>query len=96
MERCIPLEDGDRAEVHRIEQLVSCFWCGCIHRAKHPLSVCPTCVGRYRTLRQLEMHGSDPLDAESIDEVMSRTSIGNYALGYMNGGVRSASAVGER
>jgi hypothetical protein len=33
----------------------------------------------------LEMNGSYPLNDEAIDEMMSRTSAGNYALGYMDG-----------
>jgi hypothetical protein len=33
----------------------------------------------------LEMNGSYPLDDETIDEVVSRTSPGNYALGYSDG-----------
>jgi hypothetical protein len=33
----------------------------------------------------LEMSGSFPLDDEMIDQVVSRTSPGNYALGYMDG-----------
>jgi hypothetical protein len=33
----------------------------------------------------LEMSGSFPLDDEVIDEVVSRTSPGNYALGYLDG-----------
>ena len=32
----------------------------------------------------LEMNGSYPLDDEAIDERVSRTSPGNYALGYMD------------
>jgi hypothetical protein len=31
------------------------------------------------------MNGSYPLDDESIDAMVSRTSPGNYALGYMDG-----------
>jgi hypothetical protein len=33
----------------------------------------------------LEMNGSYPLDDEMIDAMVSRTSPGNYALGYMDG-----------
>jgi hypothetical protein len=33
----------------------------------------------------LEMSGSYPLDEETIDEAVSRTSPGNYALGYLDG-----------
>ena len=71
-------------------ELASCFWCGFLHAAPYPLSVCPTCVGAYRARRfplgPLEMSGSFPLDDAMIDEVVSRTSPGNYALGYMDGG----------
>jgi hypothetical protein len=38
-----------------------------------------------RTMRALEMSGSYPLSDEAIDEVLTRTSAGNYALGYMDG-----------
>ena len=87
MERCIRLEArNSSAEARRIPQLASCFWCGRMHRAENPLSICLTCVGKFRTMRLREMR-SYPLDAQSIDEVMSHTSPGNYALGYMNGGV---------
>jgi hypothetical protein len=33
----------------------------------------------------LEMNGSYPLNDEAIDAMVSRTSPGNYALGYMDG-----------
>jgi hypothetical protein len=33
----------------------------------------------------LEMNGSYPLDDEAIDAMVSRTSPGNYALGFMDG-----------
>ena len=73
-----------------MDLLASCFWCGCVHAAQHPLSVCPACVGTYRARRfplgPLEMSGSFPLDDAIIDEVVSRTSPGNYALGYMDAG----------
>jgi hypothetical protein len=69
--------------------LASCFWCEDLHPAQHPLSVCPTCAGAYRAksypMGPLEMDGSYPLDDEAIDERVSRTSPGNYALGYMDG-----------
>jgi hypothetical protein len=46
-------------------------------------------AGRSRAARypmgSLEMNGSYPLNDEAIDEMMSRTSPGNYALGYMDG-----------
>ena len=38
-------------------------------------------------MRLLDMSGSYPLDAGSIDDVLMQTSPGNYALGYMDGGV---------
>jgi hypothetical protein len=73
-----------------MDLLASCFWCGCVHAAQHPLSVCPTCMGSYRARRfplgPVEMSGSFPLDDAMIDEVVSRTSPGNYALGYMDAG----------
>jgi hypothetical protein len=73
-----------------MELLASCFWCGGVHPAQHPLSVCPTCLGLYRARRfplaPLEMSGSFPLDDGMIDEVVSRTSPGNYALGYLEDG----------
>jgi hypothetical protein len=33
----------------------------------------------------LDMNGSYPLSHETIDQIVSRTSPGNYALGYMDG-----------
>jgi hypothetical protein len=36
-------------------------------------------------MRSLEMNGSYPLTDEAIDEALTRTSPGNYALGYMDG-----------
>ena len=82
---------GDRPTefVHGAAMLASCFWCETAHPAEQPLSVCPPCVAAYRTRRfplgPLEMSGSFSLDDEVIDEVVSRTSPGNYALGYMDG-----------
>ncbi len=43
------------------------------------------CAGRDSTMQSLEMNGSYPLDDESIDEVLTQTSPGNYALGYLVG-----------
>jgi hypothetical protein len=79
-----------RAEIgHEVALLASCFWCERLHPAQVPLSVCPACVGTYRTRRYpmgpLGMNGSYPLNDEAIDERVSRTSPGNYALGYMEG-----------
>ncbi len=63
--------------------LVSCFWCERLHPGKHPLSVCAICAARYATMRSLEMLGSYPLSDQAIDDALTRTSPGNYALGYM-------------
>jgi hypothetical protein len=65
--------------------LVSCFWCERRHPGEHPLSVCSDCAARYSTMRSLQMSGSYPLSDEAIDEALTRTSPGNYALGYMDG-----------
>ena len=77
----------DRASeiVREAPLLVSCFWCERLHPGEHPLSVCPACAARYSIMRSLEMNGSYPLSHETIDEMVSRTSPGNYALGYMDG-----------
>jgi hypothetical protein len=67
----------------------SCFWCEGLHQSKHPLSVCPACVGTARAGRfpmgSLAMQGSFPLTAETIDATLTRKSPGNYALGYLDG-----------
>ena len=63
---------------------VNCFWCEGLHSGEHALSVCPECAARYSTMRTLEMCGSYPLDDESIDNRITRTSAGNYALGYLD------------
>lgn len=75
--------------------LVSCFWCSRRHPGGHPLSVCPACVAEYSTLQSLAMSGSYPLSDEAIDEAMTRTSPGNYALGYMDGDMFSVFYVGR-
>jgi len=36
-------------------------------------------------MRSLEMRGSYPLNEEAIDELLTCTSPGNYALGYLDG-----------
>ena len=46
-------------------------------------------------MRLLEMQGSYPLDGASIDQVLSRASPGNYALGYMDGDVFAVFYVGR-
>lgn len=71
-------------------QQASCFWCETPHPSKHPLSVCPRCavtVGmrRFFPMGSLEMDGSYPLTDEAIDQTLTRSSPGNYALGYLDG-----------
>jgi hypothetical protein len=46
-------------------------------------------------MRSLEMSGSYPLDDEAIDDLITRTSPGNYALGYMDGDEFSVFYVGR-
>ena len=79
--------------------VTSCFWCRMPHPAEHPLSVCPLCLGTYRARRfplgPLQMSGSFPLDDAMIDETVSRTSPGNYALGYMDAGTFQVFYVGR-
>ena len=77
--------DGRSEIVQEAPLLVSCFWCKRLHPGEHPLSVCPACAAKYSTMRSLEMSGSYPLSDEAIDEALTRTSPGNYALGYMDG-----------
>jgi hypothetical protein len=43
----------------------------------------------------LEMSGSYPLTHAAIDEALVRTSAGNYALGYMDGGTFTVFYVGR-
>jgi hypothetical protein len=75
--------------------LESCFWCEQPHPSALALSVCPSCTARYSTMRLLEMCGSYPLDDESIDNLITRTSPGNYALGYMDGDEFSVFYIGR-
>ena len=85
-------EDGDCVDgpseiVHEASLQVSCIWCGRLHQVERPLEfhpVCPACTGRF-PMGSLEMNGSYPLNDEMIDAMVSRTSPGNYALGYMDG-----------
>jgi hypothetical protein len=74
---------------------MSCFWCDRLHPGEHPLSVCPECAARYSTMRSLEMSGSYPLDDEAIDDLITETSPGNYALGYLDGDRFSVFYVGR-
>ena len=82
-----------------MELLASCFWCASPHPAEHPLSVCPPCVGAYQATRfplgPLQMSGSFSLDDAMIDEAVSRTSPGNYALGYLDDGTFQVFYVGR-
>ncbi len=75
--------------------LVSCFWCERLHPGEHPLSVCPACAAGRSTMQSLEMSGSYPLSDEAIDETLTRTSPGNYALGYMDGDTFNVFYVGR-
>lgn len=74
---------------HEAALQARCFWCERPHPAEHPLSVCPLCVGESRARRfpmgSLQMNGSYPLTDAAIDDVLTRSSPGNYALGYMDG-----------
>ena len=81
--------------VEQTSPSASCFWCERLHPGEHPLSVCPECTARYSTMRSLEMCGSYPLDDESIDDLITRTSPGNYALGYLDGDEFSVFYVGR-
>ena len=78
---------GQSEIVPEASMQVSCIWCGRLHQVERPLEfhpVCPICTRTY-PMGLLEMNGSYPLSHETIDEMVSRTSPGNYALGYMNG-----------
>jgi hypothetical protein len=78
--------NGQSEIVHEASVQVSCICCGRLHQVERPLEfhpVCPTCTGRF-PMGSLEMNGSYPLSHEAIDEMVSRTSAGNYALGYMD------------
>ena len=88
MEKCEGRElTKDRSDNRReVPPLVRCFWCERLHAGEHPLSVCAACTARFPTMRSLEMSGAFPLNDEAIDETLMRTSPGNYALGYMDGG----------
>ena len=82
------LSFADRPSQHRLPQS-NCFWCESPHEAKHPLSVCPSCKATARAGRfpmgSLAMDGSYPLTAETVDEMVTHKSAGNYALGYLDG-----------
>lgn len=89
------LSDKQPETTPHATQLVSCFWCERVHAGKHPVSVCPACVANYSTLCSLKMRGAYPLNSRAIDEALTRTSPGNYALGYMDGDSFSVFYVGR-
>ena len=76
------------AKLRSMDQ-ASCFWCSEPHAAPHALSVCTRCAEAARLrmfpMGSLEMSGSYPLTDAAIDEMPSRVSPGNYALGYLDG-----------
>jgi len=66
---------------------VSCFACQRLHRAEDLLEfnpLCPTCAARDPS-GSPEMTPSYPLTHKKIDEMVTRTSPGNLALGYVDG-----------
>jgi hypothetical protein len=73
------------AEIARAASLlVSCVVCEKLHKPECPLGLNPiraACTGRY-TMALLHMGGCYPLTEEKIDEEVTRTEPGNYALGY--------------
>jgi diacylglycerol O-acyltransferase len=87
--------DGRSEIVREAPPLVSCFWCERLHPGEHPLSVCPACAARCSTTRSLKMSGPYALSDEAIDEVLTRTLPGNYALGDMNGDTFNVFYVGR-
>ena len=87
--------DGRSEIVQEALPLVSCFWCERLHPGEHPLSVCPACAARYSIMRSLGMNGPYPLSDEAIDAALTRTSPGNYALGYMEGDTFNVFYVGR-
>jgi hypothetical protein len=77
--------------------LVTCTWCKRLHPVEYLLEfdpTCPRCAGRY-PVGSLGMKGSYPLSHETIDDAVTRTSAGNYALGYMDRSVFVAFYVGR-
>jgi len=87
--------DGQPDTRHDVPQPVSCFWCARVHVGRRALSLCRVCTASYATLRALKMRGSYPLNGRAIDEALTRTSPGNYALGYMDGDSFSVFYVGR-
>lgn len=79
--------------------LAHCFWCTALHASPHPLSVCAACTAAFRgeqlPMRSLDMARCYPLATETIDEVVSRRSAGNYALGYLDGATFTVFYVGR-
>ena len=69
--------------------LVTCTWCRRLHPVEDPLEfdpTCPRCAARYPG-GSLKMKGPYPLSHEAIDDAVTRSSAGNYALGYLDGRV---------
>jgi hypothetical protein len=92
------IEDGPSEIVDEAVLRVSCIWCEKLHRPRCPDEfnpVCSTCAARSLIMRSLEMNGSYPLSNEAIDEMLTLTSPGNYALGYMDGTTFVVSYVGR-
>jgi hypothetical protein len=89
------LSDVRSESASEASPLVSCFWCERLHPGEHPLSVCPACAAGDSTLRSLDMSGSYPLNDEAIDELVTRTCPGNYALGYLDGDTFNVFFVGR-
>lgn len=68
--------------------LTTCTRCDRLHPAA-PLEfnpVCGICSAERRTMRSLGMKGSYPLSDTAIAAELTRTSAGNYALGYLEDG----------
>jgi hypothetical protein len=78
-----------------VPPMARCFWCERLHPGARALSVCPACTAQYATLRALEMGGSYPLSDLAIDAALTRTSPGNFALGYLDGGAFRVFFVGR-
>jgi hypothetical protein len=80
------IEGGCGASFETGVLLTTCDSCKRLHPAQDPLEfnpLCPACAGIH-PLGSLEMRGPFPLTAASIDDVLTRRSPGNFALGYMD------------
>jgi hypothetical protein len=77
---------------------VSCISCETLHQASAALDfnpVCSPCTEDRPILDLLAMEGCYPLTGEAIDDLLDRTSAGNYALGFMDGVTFVVSYVGR-